>query len=154
MSFDSRPCRVGDLLKFQYPVRNVISCRREWKQRTIIVESVIDTSLVPVETRAFELRPLIRRGRWLIIGYDCDRGGLRKFYREAMRDVNKPAWLQLGLYDPCDEDDVWHPQLFPVPPIADARKWLAEVLRHYNRRTDTYHNLGVFPVSRAKGLTA
>jgi hypothetical protein len=77
----SDPLRAGrgDLLEFEYPERNQIGVRVVWRRRTILVESVHDMAVTAIDPRAVQLRPLIRRGRHLVIGYDLEVGQMRRF---------------------------------------------------------------------------
>lgn len=140
---------IGDLLSFEYPERNLIGVRPVWKPRLLLVERIIDTMTEPIDPRAVELAPLTRRGRYLIHGHDLHVEQPRSFYYEAMRHVRKHAWLQLALFDPCDEEVT---PLFPRGPFAPTRKdrlFMAEVIGHFNRkavhRPKVQLNVGVFP---------
>ena len=147
----SDPWRAGrgDLLEFEYPERNLIGVPAVWRRRTILVESVHDTAVTAIDPRAVQLRPLIRRGRHLVVGYDLDAGGIRQFYREAMRHVRRQTWLQLALFDPCEERPRLRRPHGPFAPTTKDRLFLAEVIGHFNRitarRDDIWLNLGVFP---------
>jgi|GEM_PF-2237978 len=147
----SDPLRAGrgQLLEFEYPERNLIGVPTVWKRRTILVESIHDMAVTAIDPRAVELRPLIRRGRHLVVGYDLDAGRTRMFYREAMRHVRKSSWLQLALFDPCEERRRLHWPHGPFAPTARDRLFLADVIQHFNqmtaRRDDIWLNLGVFP---------
>lgn len=149
MRSDPLRAACGDLLEFEYPERNLIGVPATWRRRVILVEFVHDMVVTPIDPRAVELRPLIRRGRHLVVGYDLDAGRSRSFYREAMRHVRRPSWLQLALFDPCEEEPRLRRPRGPFAPTAKDRLFLAEVIRHYNRitaqRDDIWLNLGVFP---------
>lgn len=144
----SLPAR-GEVLQFEYPKRNLITERAVWRPRCIVVERVVDTASTPVPAHWFRRRPLIRRGRHLVVGYDLDKGDWRQFYVCAMRGMEHSHWLSLALYDPCTEDPV--PQLpdGPFAPTVEDRLYMAEVIKHYHRltadRPDIWLNLGVFP---------
>ena len=139
----------GELLQFEYPERNLLSVRPIWRPRTIVVDTVVDTLARPVPGRWFRRRPLIRRGRHLVIGFDLELGQRRQFYVSAMRGMEHSHWLALALYDPCAEDPVPLRPDGPYAPTVEDRLYMAEVIRHYNRlvadRPDIWLNIGVFP---------
>lgn len=147
----SDPLRAerGELLEFEYPERNLIGVPVVWRRRTILVESICDMAATAIDPRAVELHPFRRRGRHLVIGYDLERGRIRSFYREAMRHVRKKTWLQLALFDPCEEQPRLRRPHGPFAPTRQDRLFLTDVIRHYNRitaeRDDIWLNLGVFP---------
>ncbi len=140
----------GELLRFEYPERNLLGIRPTWRTRCIIVDAVQDTLRDPIDPRAVELEPLTRRGRWLVTGWDVDLESERSFYLEAMRGVESAPWLCLSVYDPCHADPApLRPRGVFAPTVRD-RRFLAEVLRCYRRRTVRRHDVwmaaGVFPV--------
>lgn len=139
----------GELLRFEYPERNLISVRPIWRPRTIVVDRIVDTMAAPVPAKWFQRRPLIRRGRYLIIGYDLDCEQYRQFYVDAMRGVESVHWLALGLYDPCAEDPVPLRCDGPYAPTVEDRLYMVDVIKHYNRlvakRPDIWLSLAVFP---------
>jgi hypothetical protein len=141
---------IGDLLSFEYPERNLIGVRPVWKRRLLLVERIIDTMTEPIDPRAVELAPLTRRGRYLLHGHDLHLERPRSFYYEAMRHVRRQAWLQLALFNPCEEEVIPLCPKGPFAPTREDRQFLAEVIRHYNRkaahRPNVRHNVGVFPV--------
>lgn len=147
----SDPLRAerGELLEFEYPERNLIGVPVVWRRRTVLVEAIHDMARTAIDPRAVEIRPLIRRGRHLVVGYDLDTGRRRQFYREAMRHVRRRTWLQLALFDPCEECPRLRRPRGPFAPTTKQRLFLTEVIRHYNRLTarrgDIWLNLGVFP---------
>jgi len=123
--------------------------RPAWKRRRIVVERIVDTLHQPIDPRAIELQPLRRRGRWLIIGHDLDRGKSRAFYWEVMRHVCRPVDLHLGIYDPMEDS----PQVLGsggiFAPTRKSREKMAHVIREYRmlskHRHDIWLNVGVFP---------
>lgn len=147
----SDPLRAerGELLEFEYPERNLIGVPVVWRRRTILFECVHDMARTAIDPRAVEHKPLTRRGRHLVVGYDLERGRVRSFYVEAMRHVRKRTWLQLALFDPCEEQPRLRRPHGPYAPTTKARLFLTDVIRHYNRltakRDDIWLNLGVFP---------
>ena len=72
------------------------------------------------------------------------------FYREAMRHVRRASWLQLALFDPCEEEPRLRRPHGPFAPTATDRLFLAEVIGHFNRitarRADIWLNLGCVPL--------
>ncbi len=145
------PVQLGGLLQFDYPERNLLTLEPTWRSRTIVVESITDTLREPIDPRAVELEPLLRRGRWLVTGWDVDLEAQRSFYLEAMRGVWTPQWLTLGLYDPmADEPGPLRIRGVFAPTVRD-RLFLAEVLRRFRRkvapREDLWMTAGVFPLT-------
>lgn len=139
----------GQVLQFEYPERNLLPQRAIWRPRCIVVDHVIDTRNTPVPAYWFRRRPLIRRGRHLVVGYDLDKGDWRQFYVCAMRGMQHSHWLSLAFYDPCAHDpEPLHPD-GPFAPTVEDRLYMAQVIEHYNRlvadRPDIWLNLGVFP---------
>lgn len=145
----------GELLEFEYPERNLIGVPVVWRRRTILFECVHDMAMAAIDPRAVQLRPLVRRGRHLVIGFDLERGGTRQFYREAMRHVRKRTWPQLALFDPCADRPRLRGAHGPFAPTTKDRLFLADVIAHYNaitaRREDIWLNLGVFPMEPGRG---
>jgi hypothetical protein len=139
----------GEVLQFEYPEKNLVTQRPVWQPRCIVVEDIIDTTMSPIPSRWFLRRPLIRRGRHLVVGCDLDKGERRQFYLCAMRGVEHSHWLSLALYDPCTEDPVPLYPDGPFAPTVEDRLYMAEVIEHYNRltadRPDIWLCLGVFP---------
>lgn len=153
VSVMTAPCSlgvgIGGLLAFDYPERNQIGLRPVWKRRRILVERIIDTRSQPIDPRAVELHPHRRRGRWLITGHDLDRGRTRAFYYEAMRHVQRPVSLQLGIFDPVLASPEILGRRGPFAPTRVARDRLARVIHDYriltSHRHDVWLELGVFP---------
>jgi hypothetical protein len=145
----------GDLLQFEYPERNLLNVRPVWKPRIVVVHSVIDTLKHPVPAEWFRRRPMINRTRYLVVGYDPQRGAMRQFYREAMRGLEHAHWLQLALYDPLNEQAplLRHPRRFA--PTVEDRLFLLQLISRFHRttaaRVDRWMSVGIFPWEPANG---
>jgi len=151
MSLPSLPVGIGSLLAFDYPLANRLGLPLAYLTRRIVVTDVRDVLRRPLTPAAVELVPLVRRGRWLITGYDLDRRAERSFYWEAMRHVARPSWLTLGLWDPLDAPDAPPRCTRGVfAPALSERLFLADVLRRYRLlsagRPDVHLVAGVFPL--------
>lgn len=115
--------RVGQKRIFEYPVQNKLGEIERVETREIIVTEVCDTSKTPIDAAAIAAKPLIRRGRWLITGWDVRRGGIRSFYW----DWNSPRPIKLALL--VDGEQVATGDTFP-PTLAGA-KVLGKVCKKY-----------------------
>lgn len=115
--------KVGQKRVFEYPVQNKLGEVTAVETREIIVTEVCDTSKTPIDAAAIAAKPLLRRGRWLITGWDVRRGGIRSFYW----DWNSPRPIKLALF--ADGEKVADGETFP-PTLAGSAV-LGETCRKY-----------------------
>lgn len=87
----SRFCllRPGSVYSFTYPRYNYTGLPDRTESRRVRVVSVRDTHREPLDPETTPLNPTLRRGRWLVTGWDLDRDAERSFYAESMRDVRE-----------------------------------------------------------------
>lgn len=79
---------VGKSLEFYYPKINYPNARPGLVQRRILVTKIRDLVVEPLDPLTLQLDPHVRRGRYLVIGRDYDRGGEeRQFYANQMIGV-------------------------------------------------------------------
>lgn len=115
---------VGHGLNFWYPTHNRFGVPPEYTQRSIAVTKIQCLRDVGVAAEWIKRQPLVRRGSWLVTGFDVELDEERSFYWEAMhhrrvRDsgVGRPnrsippppprrpfplPGLRLGFHDPSD----------------------------------------------------
>lgn len=74
---------------FDYPRHNYYGVpQSRWERRRIRVTVIRDLMELPLDPITGGLNPLLRRGRWLVSGYDLDRCEERSFYFEAMQNIS------------------------------------------------------------------
>lgn len=144
---------VGQVVSFEYPTLNLIGETTEFRIRTVQVEQIRDISETGLHPTTIQRRPMLRRGRWLIIGTCLDTNERRMFYFEAMRHVQRESWLSLCLYDPTNDDDpAYRHGMFA--PTTSERQFLLKVLRAYSDvsedRGGLPHALAVFPIEASE----
>ncbi|MBS0207169.1 MAG: hypothetical protein JSS49_30200 [Planctomycetes bacterium] len=83
----SFPFRLGCAYSFKYPRYNYRSLPTRLELRRVIVELLRDTQAEPLETSTLTDNPTLRRGRWLVMGYDLDREAQRSFYLDSMTEI-------------------------------------------------------------------
>lgn len=84
-------CRLkpGRSYSFLYPRHNYKGADDQCELRRVRVISVRDTIREPVESKFIRLNPGIRRGRWLVIAQDLDKGSQRMFYDQSIKNVRE-----------------------------------------------------------------
>ena len=144
---------AGCVLTFSYPTDNRIGVLTRMRRRRFVVESVRDTYKHPIEQWAIDRCPRLRRGQFLLIGYDLDLCKSRKFYLSSARSV-KPLFMpirRLAFYDPCNGAT---PLKFIGPLWTDSHadnRRVREIIQRYNKKQDTFGSssrrlfLGLFP---------
>ena len=138
----------GRLVRFEYPIRNFLDEPLTWTYRRIVIERVIDLANSPLNGKWIRKRPQIRRGRYLVIGFDLDREAKRSYYLEAMRGQEQLAWLSLCLFDPINKQIVEQPIRY-YPPEVERREFLARLIRRHDeiacQQEDSFLTLCVLP---------
>lgn len=131
--------------RFDYPSANYVGARKRMERRRLLIETVRDTSLEPIEQEAIDRDPQLQRGRLLVTGIDLDKMARRSFYLESMRDIgyDEPTKQhRVYLFDPSGE----------VPPfVAYASDDLGEALAWIERweRDPNGHSAVLWPVGAA-----
>ena len=115
--------KIGQKRIFEYPVINTLGNLTAVETREIIVTEVCDTSKTPIDAAAIAAKPFLRRGRWLVTGWDVRRGGIRSFYW----DWQAPRPVKLALF--ADDEQVAAGETFP-PTLAGCAV-LGETCRKY-----------------------
>ena len=140
----------GEVIVFEYPTRNKVDRDPEYRTRRVIVREIYDLAeSPPIDGEWLTRRPLIDRGRHLIVGFDLDAGREKSFYLEAMREFRTRCALCLALYDPIDGHRPGYCK-GPYAPTEDDRYRMAATVRVFNELTadnqDVTHNVGSFPL--------
>jgi hypothetical protein len=97
---------VGKSLEFYYPKINYPYARPGLVRRRILVTRIRDLVIEPLDPLTLQLDPHVRRGRYLVIGQDYDRGGEeRQFYASQMIGVAaSPPRYSVILVDDCNHE--------------------------------------------------
>ncbi len=64
-----------------------------------MVKRTRDLVAEPLTISDYLRRPLIHRGRWLIVGTDTATGQIRQFYLSTTREQYRPLPLRIGIYE-------------------------------------------------------
>jgi len=145
------PVAVGSVLSFCYPTDNRVKVFTRLRHRRVVVESIRDCELEPIEEWALHLRPDLRRGPVLVTGHDLDLHLTRSFYLSSARTIRPllQPLSRLALFDPCDNSK---PLKFVGPLWTDSHddvKQIREVIGKYNERAAVRPRskmaLGLFP---------
>lgn len=139
--------RPGEWLDVLYPAHNRFGLPLEHRRRVIQCLAVRDLRREPLHPESLERRPLLRRGRWLVIGWDDDLGEERAFYLEAMQnDLSLPAFQIEWLPEDADPEDSPERLGPEFAPDAFSREVLADALERL-RATEFYRQLRIAPVA-------
>ena len=117
----------GSRIELTYPDSTLVDSLANLVLRRIHVYRVRDLLSEPLTPEEFLRRPYIRRSRWLISGYDLDRGRFRQFYLGNSAEHRAPGLLKVGLYEPGASRPTW-PFPRPFGPTRAERKLLADSL--------------------------
>ena len=146
---DNPPLHIGEILRFDYPSRNVSTSEFVWLQRNLWITGITDLRKCPLHPDSFIRRPFLRRGRWRITGLDLDIGEERSFYWEAMRHIDNQPALRLALFDPTDDTPQPKVGVGPFQQNPDDARYMREVIAQFNdstHRRDSCDAVGIFPV--------
>jgi len=140
----------GSVLHCSYPTDNRVGAKTRLEPRRIVVRSERDLRELPLDPVTLRLRPKVRRGQLLIVGYDLDRRRTRKFYFDSMRSlrVSDRPLMRLGIYSAFGEDE---PRLFGGP-LTDCRadqehaRRVIEALNRWLYEQGTGKCAGLFPL--------
>jgi hypothetical protein len=137
----------GEWLEVWYPANNRFGIPLEHRRRVIRVLAVRDLRHEPLHPESVERRPLLRRGRWLVIGWDDELAEERAFYLEAMANAaSLPAFQIEWLPEGADPDE--SPERIGPEFAADAfsRAVLSDAIARL-RATAFYQELRVRPAA-------
>ena len=88
----------GEQVTLTYPDCTLVESLARLRRRRIIVKHVRDLVADPLTPAEYLRRPLVRRSRWLITGYDLQRQGYRQFYLGSSREYPTPGFLRAAVY--------------------------------------------------------
>lgn len=96
---------VGAVVSFAYPTCNRLNVCTSLRRRRVLVECVRDTEIDPVEPWALAKCPDLRRGRFLVSGYDLEVKQPRSFYLSSARSIQlvDACVKRFALYDPLGD---------------------------------------------------
>jgi hypothetical protein len=77
----------GKFARFLYPRVNSDAIKSYLELRTVQIVDVRDTKKQPLEPATIRDNPLIRRGRFLLITRDLNKGADRKFYLDSISQL-------------------------------------------------------------------
>lgn len=90
--------RCGRAYCFYYPRYNYLGLPPRLERRRVHVEVLRDLDDNPLDVTTCPRNPLLRRGRWLMTGFDLDREAQRSFYLESMTQVQEMTEQELCPY--------------------------------------------------------
>lgn len=90
---------VGSSLRLLYPIRNQIVGPLTFRPREMVIRRVRDLAKDPLTIKEFRRRPMLFRGRYLVLGV-CSDGRFRQFYPALCGSNWSPGILRLALFDP------------------------------------------------------
>ena len=77
----------GTVISFSYPRHNFHGVLSKLERRRIQVEAVRDLKREPLDLTTLDIQPLLKRGRFLVVGTDLEKNAERSFYADSMRNV-------------------------------------------------------------------
>jgi hypothetical protein len=91
---------INERIIFHYPETSHLFGRRQakFRRREIIVRQIRDLVRSPLSVEEFLRRPMIQRGRYLIVGTDVQSGQLRQFYEASFEERLRELPLRVGYY--------------------------------------------------------
>lgn len=79
----------GRVCSFLYPRHNFHGILSRLEFRRVLVTAVRDLRQDPLDSQTFQIQPLLKRGRHLVIGQDLDKNcAERSFYFDSMRSIS------------------------------------------------------------------
>ena len=90
----------GERVTLTYPECTLVESLARLRRRRIIVKHIRDLVADPLTPEEFLRRPLVRRSRWLVTGFDQDRQSWRQFYLGSTREFASPGFLRVAVYRP------------------------------------------------------
>jgi predicted DNA-binding transcriptional regulator YafY len=140
----------GSVLSCSYPSDNRVGAITRLETRRIVLRYERDLRQSPLDPVTLRLRPKVRRGQLLIVGYDLDRRAMRRFYVDSMRGlrVSDQPLMRLGIYSALGDDE---PRLFGQP-LTDCRadqehaRRVIESLNRWLYERGTGQVAGLFPL--------
>jgi hypothetical protein len=146
-----REFAIGSTVTLICPFVNYLGVDPAWTTRRLTLESIIDRTKHPIPARAVAKYPLRRRGRWLLVGTDRDRGHRNSIYLECCFHHWRYTSFELGLFDPRDPDREILARRGPFVPTPRAMHSLARLIRDYKRHAAFRRlplSMGVFAIDQ------
>jgi hypothetical protein len=81
------PMVAGKYYRFMFPRHNFSGIVSRLEERYFRCDSIRDLRKQPIERITFEIQPLLRRGRFLVTGWDLDKQEERSFYCNSMQNI-------------------------------------------------------------------
>lgn len=133
----------GSKIELSYPDSTLVDSIARLVKRRIHVYRVRDLLAEPLTPDEFLRRPFVRRSRWLISGYDLDRGRFRQFYLGNSAEHEAPGLLKVGLYEPGAKRPK---RALPRPfgPTPEERQLLVDVLKECARKGPTHLQIRIY----------
>lgn len=123
----------GSNIELSYPTSTLVDALARFALRRIRVYRIRDLLADPLTPEEFLRRPYIRRSRWLISGYDLDKGQYRKFYLGSSAEHRAPGLLKVAFYEPGATRPTI-PYLRPFGPSRSERRVLIDIVRDCTQR--------------------
>ena len=120
----------GEQVTLTYPDCTLVESLARLRRRRIVVKHVRDLVADPLTPAEFLRRPLVRRSRWLITGFDQDRQSWRQFYLGSTREFASPGFLRAAVYRIGDSKP-FDLLSRPFGPSKLERRVLARVIDRY-----------------------
>ena len=120
----------GEQVTLTYPDCTLVESLARLRRRRIIVKHVRDLVADPLTPAEYLRRPLVRRSRWLITGFDQDRQSWRQFYLGSTREYASPGFLRAAVYR-VGESQPFDLISRPFGPSKLERRVLARVIDRY-----------------------
>lgn len=135
--------KFNERIEIHYPNTTLVNKQPTFRLRRIAVRGIRDLVANPLTIEDYLRRPLIRRGRWLILGRCEDTRQLRQFYLATTKEEWRELPLRIGLYEPFGSKPV---QLLSRPFGATVREriLLSRALQMWSRQNFDGLQLRVF----------
>ena len=90
----------GEELQIHYPINTDVRFigKAAFRERRLIVARTRDLVTDPLSIVDFLRRPYIRRSRYLVRAWDCEKRYWRQFYLGSSTEYSAPGHLRLALY--------------------------------------------------------
>lgn len=146
----SRDLSIGACVEFRYPTDNRIRVSTRLHTRSFVIRSIRDLEARPLESVTLQIRPDVRRSRYLLTGHDLDCHDRRSFYTGSIRSAKRldVSLFRLALVDPITEQPVNYSDTIYAGTRSDLALARATIKRFYwlaKTRPKVTHNLVLVP---------
>lgn len=93
------PVYKRQLLLLTYPENTDVQSTTRFIRRRLRVHTIRDLCKKPLTPREFLRRPLVNRGRWLVLARDIDRRAYRQFYLASSKEFYHQPEIKVGLFE-------------------------------------------------------